>query len=301
MEDASLARLWRAAAEGLPVPLDSIDRVTSKTLASKLVIVAIWNDHGETVTTLLELLASVIGHPCELDVGEPPHGYWPCYFSPLAYAARYGSCHAARSLLEVQPDAMLDDGILSLAADLGHVEIVRLLADAKAQLDVADAIISGPLSHAVMAGRSDVVLLLLERKAEVHAVDAEGYMPLSYATMDGDTATVRLLLEARAHVNFVNPDPRRDNDQTALTCAASKGHLATASVLVEARAAINAVDGRGRTPLFYAAAEGNMAMAELLLGAKADVHTAQHDPPLQIATTRGHADMVQLLHGACIL
>ena len=48
MNDEQMNRLWRAASQGLSLPADA--RVESLKAILALLRVAIWNDHGHTVT-----------------------------------------------------------------------------------------------------------------------------------------------------------------------------------------------------------------------------------------------------------
>jgi ankyrin repeat protein len=263
MSKATFDKLWRAAAEGLQVPTDRLARKIPRDLACKLVRVAIWNDHGDTVLTLIKWLFRKIcpgERAVHFNVPIPP-----VYDTPLQVAASYGSVHVAQALLRAKADVNDNrNGFtpLSAAADRGHVELVRLLADAKAVLDVVDKTAMAPLSNAAYHGFADIVSLLLERKAKVHTVDEEGKTPLDHALENWDASTVRLLLEARADVNFADPD--RQCGHSPLTCAVSNGHLANALLLVEAKADIHAADTHGRTPLSYASDHGHAVVEQLV-------------------------------------
>jgi len=56
-------------------------------------------------------------------------------------------------------------------------------------------------------------------------------------------------------------------------------------------------DSYGRTPLHYAAAEGNAGAVKLLLAEKADIDDRDRNgsTPLQLATKRGHKEIVAML------
>jgi len=98
-------------------------------------------------------------------------------------------------------------GLLSLAVNHGHLEIVALLLDLGADVDertlvqeLEEPIASWgmPLWNAAMAGRRDVALLLLDRGADPNAnVYASGW-PLRNAYQNRDDAMVRLLLDRGA-------------------------------------------------------------------------------------------------------
>jgi ankyrin repeat protein len=115
----------------------------------------------------------------------------------LAAAAGLGRFADAERLL---PTASGDDrhrGI-ALAAQMGHVEIVRLLLDAGEdpnRLNPKGAHgHSTPLHQAVLAGRSDVVRLLVERGARLDIQDTiYESTPLGWALYGGQTEIAEYL------------------------------------------------------------------------------------------------------------
>jgi ankyrin repeat protein len=299
MEKAYIARLWRAAAEGLPIPAECIAYVTTRELASKLVYVAVWNDNRKTVLKLLKALSGVLF----------PHGctarervILPLPFmsvNALCYAAKTGSIRTARLLLQAHADVNYDDGFgmtpMFFAASCDQPDFVRFLVDAKADLVVNYAEDKTALSCAAEFGCAGAVSTLLELKAQADDTDRSGWTPLMYAVRDRNVSCARLLIEARAQVD---QDHEHNNELAPLRRAVTNGDLAMATLLVEAKAAVNVDNAEEYTPLWFAAARGHVAMGRLLLGAKADVGAPRHRPAIQEATAQGHADMVQLLLGA---
>jgi ankyrin repeat domain-containing protein 50 len=73
-----------------------------------------------------------------------------------------------------------------------------------------------PLSYAAGNGYEGIVKLLLEAKADVDAEDDSGRMPLSYAAENGYEGIVKLLLEVKADVNS-----KYNFDRTPLSYAAT--------------------------------------------------------------------------------
>jgi len=123
----------------------------------------------------------------------------------LADAAR------VRELVHANPDALRhidrNGGLLSLAVNHGHMEIVRLLLDLGADVDerimleeLEEPTLSWgmPLWYAALAGQRDMVELLLDRGADPNAnVYASGW-PLRNAWGHKDDSVKRLLLERGA-------------------------------------------------------------------------------------------------------
>ena len=87
-----------------------------------------------------------------------------------------------------------------------------------------------PLWIASQQGRLEVVKVLLEAKAEVDRVDAQGFTPLIMATQRGKLVVVRVLLAAGADkgVSVVGPD---GTQYTPLSLAEAFGHTAVAELL----------------------------------------------------------------------
>jgi hypothetical protein len=249
--ETALARLWHAAAEGLPLPPDCIANViTSTHVPLMLVKVAIWNDHGDTVTALLQLR------------GWREHWNinWRCMpgrETPLTYAARHGSCHAARSLLQATADVNFENGgaqtPLAVAAEHGHVDFVRLLLDAKAELHAVQATL--PVVYAFVGRHVDVVLLLLERKADIVA---DRHTSLF---VQGRWHAALALLEAKGDVNLAS-----EEKCTPLAYAADYGCIAIVQMLLEAKADAN--EALQHPPVRQMVQKGHDALMQLLLEAE---------------------------------
>src|SRR5271154_3699291 len=115
-------------------------------------------------------------------------------------------------------------------------------------------------------GLEAVVRLLLEAKANVDAEDKGGLTALYWGAENGHETVVRLLLESKANVNA-----KDDNGYTALHGAAEKGYEAVVRVLLEAKANVDTKSNCGLTALYWAADSGRKAVVRLLLEAKANV------------------------------
>ena len=92
------------------------------------------------------------------------------------------------------------DGIcrpLGRASERGHLEIMRLLLEARANIDGRD-MVGGQtaLHHACGGGNVEAVSLLLAAGANKDAVSDSGYTPLHMACRCRHAKVVRLLLEA---------------------------------------------------------------------------------------------------------
>lgn len=70
---------------------------------------------------------------------------------------------------------------LHVAAERGNTEVVKLLLEAKADIDPKDDDGKTPLHWAVHSGRSEAVKVLIEAGADINARDNDGNTPLDIA------------------------------------------------------------------------------------------------------------------------
>ncbi len=175
------------------------------------------------------------------------------------------------------PNHLLDGTpLLSSIAQTGHVDAVRLLLDAGANLHSRGPRGSTALWSAVANGRTETVQLLLERGATCDDSDEEGGTILMLAARNGEgdgfPTVVQLLLEAGMDVRA-----RDHSGWTALTCAVESGHEEIARLLIAHGADLTTVREDGRTLLMSAAEGGNMGMVRLLRAHNADISARDNE------------------------
>jgi len=100
------------------------------------------------------------------------------------------------------------------AASKGHTEIVRLMLDRGADIELKNEWGRTALTFSAQNDRLDTTSLLIERGADVMAADEKGFTPLIWAAMSGSPEMVALLLEAGA------TDRAGPGGRTALSTAA---------------------------------------------------------------------------------
>ena len=147
---------------------------------------------------------------------------------------------------------------LTIAAYRGHMDIVRLLLDAGA--DVIGAGGFAPLHEAASAGHAGIVRLLLERGAAVDSLDEEGRTALFFATGEGRGEAAKVLILAGANVNH-----RSRNGVTVLMGAAGHGLGDIVQMLLDRGADPLIATPAGLTALSMAIQKGHAQIAELLL------------------------------------
>jgi ankyrin repeat protein len=141
-------------------------------------------------------------------------------------AASVGDAQRLQRILEEEPglvNAPHGQGFapLGLAAFFGHKAAVQVLVARGAEVDTVDKsqFANAPLDAAVAANHLEVVKILLQNHASVNVRSAGDFTPLHKAAMNGNLEIATLLLDGGADVNAVD-----GSGKTPLQCAAEKGH-----------------------------------------------------------------------------
>ena len=216
----------------------------------------------------------------------------------LVQAARHQNRAAVRALLTQRVDTAIAeaDGATALhwAAHWDDLETARLLLQAGAQVDTANALGVTPLALAATNGSAAMIGELLKGGANPNtALANSGETVLMLAARTGHVEAVKTLLARNAAVN-AKGTPRV---QTALMWAASEGHGDVVRVLIEGGADVHARSSEGFTPLHFAARGGDVATTRLLLdaGATIDDPDKAGRTPLLVAVHRGHVPLAEQL------
>ena len=152
------------------------------------------------------------------------------------------------------------------AALAGQTETVRMLVAAGAEPDRScGEEAATPLLVASQNGHADVVSILLEARAGLDLSRKDGVTPLLVASQNGHTEVVRVLTTAGAAVHL-----SRKDRATPLFMASWKGHTETVRILLAAGADPDRSCRGGDTPLFIASQEGHAEVVRILLEAGAN-------------------------------
>ena len=148
--------------------------------------------------------------------------------TPLIYACHERQLDIVKALLAAGVDINHANGAgstaLTKACYHGHMGIVGALLGKYA--DVGKGRWS-PLMIASGFGHVDLVKRLLAAGADVNTIDSLGYHALTWAAQEGKTETVTILLEAGANKHVINC-----HGDTAAVAATKSGHNACAAVLL---------------------------------------------------------------------
>ncbi|CAH2049103.1 unnamed protein product, partial [Iphiclides podalirius] len=178
------------------------------------------------------------------------------------------------------------------AASRGNVEIIKLLIEAKCDIEAVDKKQNDLLQCACAKGSVDVAAYAISLGAKVQGCDAAGDAPLALAARSGHTSVVELLLENGAEIDAINKTGR-----TALHVACEGGHSDTAVLLVSKGAAREASDNSGRTPLHIAAVHRHTELVRTLLETSCHVDATDNNgvTALQMACAQGCRGIVEHL------
>ncbi|KAG1931745.1 caskin-2 [Pimephales promelas] len=150
------------------------------------------------------------------------------------------------------------------------------------------------LHHAALTGTTDLLSLLLEAQATVDIKDSNGMRPLHYAAWQGKAETVLMLLRAGASVNGASHD-----GQIPLHLAAQYGHHEVSEMLLQHQSNPCTVNNVKKTPLDLACEFGRLKVTQLLLSSNMVVAllegNGRDNTPLHLAARNGHKDIIRLL------
>lgn len=231
--------------------------------------------------------------------------------APLMLAARADGGHeAVRALLNakasVTSKTRCSCSALSIAAEAGQAQSIKLLLDANATLGINLMDTRGytALHLASENGHAEAAKVLLDAGASIAAPRKNGWTCILSAAYHGSTSVLHLLVKKSADPNhsFEDPGAHRTTLSVALKTysrrfapihlAAYNGFDATLRELVRLGARVDAPMGNGWSPLTIATSQGFTGVATTLisLGAPVDFRgTVDGTTALLAAVANAHA------------
>lgn len=253
---------------------------------------------------------------------------------PLHYAAWGGHLEVVELL--VSDDDMDTPGfygrtILLIGTLRGHMPIVQLLLNRKANIELPDEFKMTPLAKSVehkhqaitaklidsgaslqatdvdnktllhLAARNgdrELVKLLLDQGLDIRASTRHKYTPFFEAVCSNDMGTIELFLERGIDLRGLDrPLDTSIHGTTSFHAAAEQGNLNVLIKLLNSGVTSDAIDCEGKNALSLAATNGRHEIVEALLGLRFDVDGPENCdwPTLCIACDDGYPIIVDML------
>ena len=202
---------------------------------------------------------------------------------------------------DVQAQAVDGKTALHFAAQGGHVEAIKLLAE-HVEVDTRDVEDATALHYAAAWGQTRAITELIRLGADVEAQDWCGCTGLHYAAQGGRVAVIELLTKAGCDVNaqLYQMEDSHQSLWTALHLAVYNGHMGALRQLLTAGVDVKVRDSEGLTALHYASTVRALVTQggiELLVKAGAEVNAQAEDgyTALHYAADLGHKDALRRL------
>ena len=190
---------------------------------------------------------------------------------------------------------------LHAAAYQGDLAAIDTLGTNRDALNARDGHGRTPLHVATFARQREAIRVLVRLGANLQLLENDRYDAVTIASVADDEETLRLLLSLGASARLITSR----YDGTALIAAAHLGHDGVVRQLIAAGAPLDHVNNLHWTALIESIVLGNggprhLATLRALVAAGANLQLAdrQGATPLQLARSRGYADMVKVLEAA---
>jgi ankyrin repeat protein len=194
---------------------------------------------------------------------------------------------------------------LCIAAECGHIEIVKYLIKQNANVNLGDQEGNTPLHKAVMFARKDIVQLLIDNNANLNAKNSSGKTPLQ-SCFDSHA---RCILDDGSTIPCYNGFPFVTEKANKLydnyfKHPEKESIKNTVKILLSNDANLEAKDKKGRTLLHRRVTAGDIEFVQFLIsnGAYIDSKDNKNRTPLLYAIWHNHTEVVKCLfkHGATI-
>jgi ankyrin repeat protein len=179
---------------------------------------------------------------------------------------------------------------LYYAAMLGFRDLAEhLIAKHPEHINARGGYSVTPMHVAARAGHANVLSLLLEHGAGMEVLDREGVTPLYRASWYGKLEAGEFLLDCGADINA-----RGNSGATPLSGALCEGHFDFARMLIKRGASINTHGTSGYTPLHWAVWKESIQTVRFLLEHGADVN-ARNNRDQTPSQLRSQQEIIELL------
>nr|XP_033783558.1 death-associated protein kinase 1 [Geotrypetes seraphini] len=181
---------------------------------------------------------------------------------------------------------------LLIAAGCGNIQMLELLIQRGARIDVQDKAGSNAIYWASRHGHVETLRFLHRKQCPLDVKDKSGETALHVAARYGHVDVVQYLCSIGSQ-----PDLQDKEEETPLHCAAWHGYYFVAKALCEADCNVNIKNREGETPLLTASARGYHDIVECLARHGATLDAADKDGhiALHLAVRRCQMEVVKVL------
>ena len=217
--------------------------------------------------------------------------------SPIHLAAMYGYVESANRMIsnnstEPNPSDIYGITPIYLAAQNGHLEMVRLLMTLTTNPNGAINDGRTPIHQAVTYGHLEIIQCLMTSTTNPNIADLSGWTPIHTAAGHGYLEIVQLLM-----TSTTNPNVADNSGETPIHLAAANGHPEIIKLLMTLTTNPNIADNDGWTPIHSAAFYGHLETVRLLMKTTNNPNAPDNlgRSAENLASQRGHHDIVRML------
>lgn len=216
----------------------------------------------------------------------------------LVREAALGRLEYVKQYLDLHPDQVdcLSAGktCLQVAAHQGHINIIKYLLSARANVNIVDKEGDSTLHYAAFGNQPEIMRILLLHGAHINVVNSSRCSALHISAHKRPPHCVKVLLEFGANVNIQD-----SYGDTALHDAIGKENTEVVELLCNApNLDLTVRNNRGFNALHHASLKGNVAATRKILQLApqlVDIKKNDGFAPLHLASLNGHSGVVDVL------
>lgn len=245
--------------------------------------------HGQNSTIKLLLNSPEINKEARDNRGNTPllAAAWAAHFTSLKILIDHGA----------NPRVMNDDGVCALhaAAKMGQADCTRTLLQKSVPASLAEKDTKmTPLHYAAAQGSVEVMKMLIEHEAEINLQDSKGWTPLHYTAQLNREDCARLLLQKNA--SLYSEDRR--SDHTPLSVAFLWDSTEVKNIFLQHLAEFNVLPQSVGVEFHDAVRHNHIHIARLLIDSGFDVKSGETTfdiTPLDWALQVGSVGFLEML------
>ncbi|CAF1544743.1 unnamed protein product, partial [Adineta ricciae] len=214
----------------------------------------------------------------------------------LHFACGAGHVDIVKLLSERKANLLITDGsgnnAVYWAARQGHVPIITFLHEKGVPINISNRNGETSLHVATRYGHAHVVEHICRLGGNVDCQDDEEETPIILASWHDYSRICRILCGAGADLNIRNKE-----GETGLICAAQRGNAEIVQILIDNKANLDLQDKRGLSALHHACRRQQIPIATALVNAGCNINIidSNNETPLHYASKEGVLPIVEAL------